>query len=362
MTQPKQMFSWMNPKLEIRETGRHGKGVYTTAAIAADEMLFVMGGYVLTIEDENNLRGVIADKPIEISEYFSIGPRRPADLARMPQHYVNHSCEPNAGFKGQIFLQAMRPIAANEEITYDYAMVMHSNPESSSFFSMECLCGRPACRGTVTEDDWQFLKLQRRYDGWFQWFLQEKIDRAKRDMEATGHGRIQLDEPEAGIEPLRGGGQGAGIFARERVAAGERLAIFGGYVMPIAEEPQLSDSHGDFAIQVDERFSLGSRYEHEIEATDYFNHNCHPNAGIRGQIFLDAMRDIEPDEEITFDYAMVLCGGEGIPPYSMECNCGSSICRGRVTDNDWQLPELQQRYDGFFSWFLQEKIKEQKGR
>jgi hypothetical protein len=350
--QAKQMFSWMNPKLEVRETGHYGKGVYATDAIAANEMLFVMGGYVLTIEDENNLRGVVADKPIEISEQFSIGPRRPSDLARMPQHYINHSCEPNVGFKGQIFLQAMRRIESGEEITYDYAMSMHPNPESSSFFTMECRCGRPDCRSIVTENDWQIPKLQQRYDGWFQWFLQEKIDRAKRDRVAS-HGSIKLDKPEAGSKTLRGG---RGVFVREQVRAGERLAIFGGYVMPIAEEPELPGNHSDFALQVDEYFVLGLRCEHELGGADYFNHSCNPNAGIRGQIFLDAMRDIAPDEEITFDYAMVLYGAEGIPPYKLECHCGSPNCRGRVTDSDWLLPELQQRYHGYFSWFLQEKI------
>src|SRR5450631_4469314 len=109
------MFSWMNPKLEVRMTDRCGKGVFTNKTITKNEMLFVMGGYILTIEDENNLQGIVADKPIEISEQFSIGPRKLADLDRMPQHYVNHGCNPNAGFKGQIFMMAMRKIVGGEE-------------------------------------------------------------------------------------------------------------------------------------------------------------------------------------------------------------------------------------------------------
>jgi len=31
-------------------------------------------------------------------------------------------------------------------------------------------------------------------------------------------------------------------------------------------------------------------------------------------------------------------------------------CRGKVTFNDWKIPEIQKRYDGYFSWYLQEKI------
>ena len=150
-------------------------------SVEKDEMLFVMGGSILTIEDENRLRGVVADKPIEISEHFSIGPRNAAELRRMPQHYVNHSCVPNAGFKGQIFMVAMQPIRAGEEITYDYAMVMHASPQSTTFFTMECQCGSHDCRKRVTENDWTRPELQRRYDGYFQWFLQEKIFRNRQE-------------------------------------------------------------------------------------------------------------------------------------------------------------------------------------
>jgi len=170
----------MNPKLEVRETGTMGKGVFVKdERIEKDEMLFAMGGSILTIEDENLLRGVVADKPIEISEHFSIGPRNARELRRMPQHYVNHCCAPNAGFKGQIFMVAMRSILAGEEVTYDYAMVMHSNPESDTFFTMKCHCGQPNCRKIVTEDDWQIPELQHRYDGYFQWYLQEKINKIR---------------------------------------------------------------------------------------------------------------------------------------------------------------------------------------
>jgi uncharacterized protein len=192
---PQQLYSWMNPKLEIRETGKIGKGVFVkTGTIEKDEMLFVMGGSILTIEDENNLSGVVEDKPIEISEYFSIGPRNAAELKRMPQHYVNHSCNPNAGFKGQIFMVAMREIMTGEDIAYDYAMVMHSNPESTSFFTMQCLCGQPNCRGVITEDDWQRPELQHRYNGYFQWFLQEKLNAPKQISTAT-QSRSRLAQP-----------------------------------------------------------------------------------------------------------------------------------------------------------------------
>ncbi len=93
-----------------------------------------------------------------------------------------------------------------------------------------------------------------------------------------------------------------------------------------------------------------------MEDAFFFNHSCEPNAGIKGQIFLVAMRDIEPDEEVTFDYAMCLHRVEGLPPYRLECLCSYDNCRKIITDDDWKLSELQKKYDGWFSWYLQEKI------
>lgn len=169
-------YSWMNPKLGVRDTNRYGLGVFALEDIAAREMLFVCGGAILTLEDEDNLPPECADMPIEISEWFSIGPRTPGEIPLMPQHYVNHSCAPNAGWNGQLFLVAMRQIRAGEEVCYDYAMVMHSNAKSASFWTMPCRCGLPWCRKVVTEDDWMRPELQARYDGWCQWYLQEKIN------------------------------------------------------------------------------------------------------------------------------------------------------------------------------------------
>ena len=64
------------------------------------------------------------------------------------------------------------------------------------------------------------------------------------------------------------------------------------------------------------------------------------------------MRDIEAGEEVCFDYAM----SDGEPYDEFDCQCGTPLCRGQVTGNDWQRPELQKRYDGYFSPYLQARI------
>ena len=171
----RRMFSWMNDNIEIKETPKYGKGVFSNKNIKKGEKIIVMGGYIFDIKSENNLNSFNCDKPIEISEEFSFSPTIKSDIDLMPQHYINHSCNPNVGFKGQVFIVAKRDIKKGEEITYDYSMVMCSNPKSNSYFTFKCLCGSKNCRGTVTEDDWKIPELQKKYAGYFQWYLEEKI-------------------------------------------------------------------------------------------------------------------------------------------------------------------------------------------
>ena len=213
-----QMFSWMNPKLEVRETSKYGVanlpvivdgkktyrsltgrgfGIFAKDPVRKGEVLFVMGGYVLTIEDENNLKGIVSDKPIEISDSFSIGPRKASDIPRMPQHYINHSCSPNSGFKGQIFIVAMEEIEINEEVVYDYAMIMQPNPDSNSYFQFDCVCGSKTCRKVVGENDSAIPELQAKYDGFFQYFIQEDINKKK-----LNNGKMLCLDSEATRSPL----------------------------------------------------------------------------------------------------------------------------------------------------------------
>ncbi len=148
------------------------------------------------------------------------------------------------------------------------------------------------------------------------------------------------------------------MFARLAIKTGERLAIFGGRVIHVTKEI------GDYGIQIDENFVIDGASVHSgdlYEDTFFINHSCEPSAGIKGQIFLVAMKDIAENEEVTFDYAMCLHETKGAAPYRMECQCGRTSCRKVITDNDWKIQELQKKYDGWFSWYLQEKIDSAKG-
>jgi len=149
-----------------------------------------------------------------------------------------------------------------------------------------------------------------------------------------------------------------GVYAGAPIAKGERLAIFGGDILTIDDTLKLPEKFRYYPLQIEERFMLYMKDPLFPEDTDFFNHSCSPNAGLRGQIFLAAMRDIAAGEEITFDYCMSLSEFTGSDfTIEFDCRCGSPECRGRVTQKDWRIPELQEKYRGFFSLYIQEKIE-----
>ncbi len=156
----------------MRKTPNTGNGIYATKSIVKDDLISVFGGYVITRDEELMLPEEFNDEGVQISDNLILGIKDASGLE--DASYVNHSCDPNSGFKGQIFLVAMRDIKADEEITFDYAMCL-SRIEKEPY-SFQCECDAPNCRGKVTDDDWKNADIQKKYNGYFQWYLQEKID------------------------------------------------------------------------------------------------------------------------------------------------------------------------------------------
>lgn len=142
---------------------------------------------------------------------------------------------------------------------------------------------------------------------------------------------------------------GNAVFTRELVNAGERLAVWGGEIVDSVYLTQIPDELRRYSVQVEEGLYMISS---QVGPADYINHSCSPNAGLRGQIVLVAMRDILPGEEVCYDYAM----SDGSDYDQFECQCGSPDCRGHVTGEDWRNPALWERYAGYFSTYLQQRI------
>ena len=152
---------------------------------------------------------------------------------------------------------------------------------------------------------------------------------------------------------------GRGLFAVADIAKGEIVAVKGGHIVDRKTlREKITPVLGSVEIQIDDDLFIAPVTEEERELSMlYLNHSCDPNLGMRGEIALVAMRNIQAGEELTHDWAMT-----DDDTYSVECNCGASNCRKILTGKDWQRPDLQTRYAGYFSAYLARKIALLKNR
>lgn len=145
---------------------------------------------------------------------------------------------------------------------------------------------------------------------------------------------------------------GRGLVATEPIGRGEVVAVKGGHIVTTAELEALPERLQNSDVQITDDLHLVALTDEEYEPVMLFiNHSCEPNVGFGGNVVLVAMRDIEAGEELTTDYAL-FDDYEG----SMECGCGRPRCRGRIDGHDWQRPDLQERYRGYFSWYLERRM------
>ena len=143
---------------------------------------------------------------------------------------------------------------------------------------------------------------------------------------------------------------GHSVIARAVIDPCELIGVWSGRVVGSDELDALPEEIRRHTVQIEENLYLASISAHE--PPDFINHSCEPNAGLDGQIAIVALRRILPGEEVTIDYAMC----DGSPYDEFDCACGSSLCRGKLTGDDWRDPVLWERYSGHFSPYLQRRI------
>jgi SET domain len=85
---------------------------------------------------------------------------------------------------------------------------------------------------------------------------------------------------------------------------------------------------------------------------DLINHSCDPNLGWTGCGDLVALRDIGAEAELTTDYATSIDD----PDFVMACHCETYRCRQLIEGTDFRIPQLQQRYAGYWAPRLRDRI------
>lgn len=168
--------SYLTDKVKVRSSGINKKGVFAVRPLKKDEIIAVWGGHIITEKEfrcfSRKQFKNIEDYATKISDGFYMVSCKKGGLE--DDDFFNHSCSPNSGIKGQIMMSAMRDIMPGEEITYDYAMT-----DAGYQYSFRCNCGAGNCRKIVTTSDWKKPALQKKYKGYFSWYIQEKINKKK---------------------------------------------------------------------------------------------------------------------------------------------------------------------------------------
>ncbi len=140
------------------------------------------------------------------------------------------------------------------------------------------------------------------------------------------------------IQVRRSGVHGKGVFALQAIAAGTRLIEYKGELI---DWPEALRRHPHDPAQPNHTFYFHVDDEHVIDAnvggnaSRWINHACDPNCEAQqlddGRVFIDALRDIQPGEELFYDYGLVIDERYTARlKKEYACHCGSPNCRGTM--------------------------------
>jgi uncharacterized protein len=129
------------------------------------------------------------------------------------------------------------------------------------------------------------------------------------------------------VKPYRVGRSrtGLGLFATAAIAKGAFIVAYQGRRISHAEAARREARGSRYIFEINGRWSVDGSSRRNLAR--YANHACRPNAEsdlVKGKLILRAIRRIEPDEEITYDY-----GEEYFELFLAPIGCRCVTCRGR---------------------------------
>ncbi len=139
------------------------------------------------------------------------------------------------------------------------------------------------------------------------------------------------------FEVRQSGIQGLGGFATRHIPAGVRLIEYAGErITPAESDARYPDTagarHHTYLFAIDDEVVVDASVNGN--AARFLNHSCAPNCDAvidGGRIWIETIHDIEPGEELVYDYAYVLA--ERHTPAAKRrfpCHCGAITCRGTI--------------------------------
>ncbi len=143
---------------------------------------------------------------------------------------------------------------------------------------------------------------------------------------------------------------GKGLFATAFISKDEFICGFYGTIYISERGAALPESVANHLIQFDRDKFRDSAID---SIARYSNHSCEPNCGINGLFDLVAMKEIQPGEELVWDYAMTENLDWQVP--GGKCLCESKTCR-RVILPHRELPDaIKEKYKNYTSEWIKKE-------
>ena len=133
------------------------------------------------------------------------------------------------------------------------------------------------------------------------------------------------------VDVRASGIEGRGGFAAARIKKGDYLIEYIGERISKEESARRCSIGNNYIFYISKKFDLDGSVEENIAR--FINHSCAPNAEAEldnGRIWIVALRDIAPGEEITFNYGYDLEDYRDHP-----CSCGAPNCVGFILAEEY---------------------------
>jgi len=143
----------VNEWMELRGSPIHGLGAFARKAIPKGTRIIEYTGEKISNAEAD--RRYDDEKMRDHHTFlFIVNTKQCVDAAfnGNEARFINHSCDPNAEtfvIRGRIWIEALKDIAAGDEITYDYMYEDDPKYTEADLRFYGCRCGAATCRGTI---------------------------------------------------------------------------------------------------------------------------------------------------------------------------------------------------------------------
>jgi SET domain-containing protein len=132
---------------------------------------------------------------------------------------------------------------------------------------------------------------------------------------------------------------GLGLFATKPIRKNSRIAEYKGPLLTGKVAAKAEAGGNRYLYEINKRWTIDGTPRSNVAR--YANHSCNPNSdtyNVKRRVFIRALRNIKPDEEIVYDY-----GIDYLKNVIGRSNCKCSRCRKRRNRRAVELRLKRQR-------------------